>query len=112
MKIICCTRQLIAAVLLAVVSFPSYAQTFTQIGNPVIGIAYGGAAWADYDNDGDFDLFLTGRKTSGYPNLWDAHLWRNNGSGAFSQSWGYVELTDGDAAPTDYDGDNLVDLVF
>ncbi|MFZ4619791.1 MAG: FG-GAP-like repeat-containing protein [Bacteroidota bacterium] len=59
------------------------AQTFVQVtdvSNPIVTTtgagadSYAGAAWVDYDNDGDIDLFVC-----------PDHLYRNNGSGAFSE---------------------------
>lgn len=38
-----------------------------------------GLAVADFDRDGDIDLFAAGR---------EPHLWRNNGKGGFTPAWG------------------------
>ena len=50
-------------------------------------------AAADYDKDGDVDLFLTHWTQSGGPN----HLWQNNGDGSFSP----VDVTAGITGITD-----------
>ncbi len=68
----------------------------------------GGVAAADYDNDGDVDLFApTG---SGLRH----GLYRNGGDGTFTDVSSAVGLTDLDSARTalwiDYDGDDRLDL--
>lgn len=67
-----------------------------------------GAAWGDYDNDGDLDCFIAGN-TSG--------LYRNNGA----EPW-FTKVTDADIGTTDirgwspawadYDNDGNLDLVI
>ena len=42
------------------------------------GVTQSSVAWADYDNDGRLDFFITGYSTYGYP---IAQLWRNTGKG-------------------------------
>jgi hypothetical protein len=74
----------------------------------VAGTGYG-VAWADYDNDGDLDLFVANFET---PN----NLFRNKGNGTFDE----VALTAGVADPTaaavygvawaDSDNDGHIDL--
>ena len=70
-------------------------------------VAYGmGAAVADYDNDGDFDLFVTsfGPET----------LYRNNGDGTFTDVTAQAGVSDplwsASAAFLDYDRDGDLDL--
>ncbi|MBX7151558.1 FG-GAP-like repeat-containing protein [bacterium] len=43
--------------------------------------AYAGAAWADFDNDGDLDVFLSGGGNSANAN----YLYRNDGNDTFTQ---------------------------
>jgi hypothetical protein len=67
-----------------------------------------GQAWADYDNDGWLDLYVTG-------NMEPSVLYHNNGSGAFSVSAlsSQVSLLDrltGGAVWADYDNDGWRDL--
>lgn len=67
-----------------------------------------GQAWADYDNDGWLDLYVTG-------NLTTSTLYRNNGDGTFALSplAAQVSLADrptGGASWADYDNDGWKDL--
>jgi len=66
-----------------------------------------GCLWADYDNDGDADLFITNYG----PNV----LYRNNGDGTFTDVTGKAGVSGGNLFSTgctflDYDGDGYLDL--
>lgn len=65
------------------------------------------AAWADFDLDGDLDLYV-GNET--FP----SQLFRNNGDGTFSDIAAAAGVTNGEVAKGvvwgDYDGDRLPDL--
>lgn len=65
-----------------------------------------GAAWGDYDNDGDLDLFVS--------NNGNNFLYRNEGNGGFTKITSGSIATDGDAARgcawADYDNDGWLDL--
>jgi len=67
-----------------------------------------GSAWADYDNDGDLDLFVA--NTTGQDNF----LYRNEGTGNFTKISEGVIVNDGGspsgAAWADYDNDGDLDL--
>ena len=69
-----------------------------------------GAGWADYDNDGDLDLFVA--------NFGASKLFRNDGSDSFTDVTAASGVTDPDAdhrtmgvAWGDYDGDSFLDLL-
>jgi enediyne biosynthesis protein E4 len=71
-----------------------------------------GAVWADYDNDGDEDLYVVALKGATKPN----HLYQNQGDGTFTDvaEAAGVETVDGngmDASFADYDGDGFLDLL-
>ena len=65
------------------------------------------AAWADFDNDGDLDLYVGNES---FP----SQLFRNNGDGTFSDIADAAGVTNGEVAKGvvwgDYDGDRLPDL--
>lgn len=65
------------------------------------------AAWADYDNDGDLDLYVGNES---FP----CQLFRNNGDGTFTDAADAAGVTNDDVAKAvvwgDYDGDRYPDL--
>ncbi|MEZ4650049.1 MAG: FG-GAP-like repeat-containing protein [Candidatus Eisenbacteria bacterium] len=69
-----------------------------------------GVAWADFDNDGDLDLFMV--DGPGDP----ARVWRNDGGGSFTDVAAAVGIVDtgwGKAfVPADYDNDGDVDVLM
>jgi hypothetical protein len=90
--------------------------TFTKItqGSIVTDIEFTlGANWADYDNDGDSDLFVSNSDpTSGN---FDANsLYQNNGDGSFKKTVDEPFVSDGGesrcASWGDYNNDGLLDL--
>ena len=54
---------------------------FTDVGASLLGLVGGGAAWGDYDNDGDLDIMLTGN-TAAHVMSW--RIYRNDGSNVFT----------------------------
>ena len=70
------------------------------------------AAWADYDRDGDLDLYVA-NQAPGDRN-WPSQLFRNRGDGTFDEVGGQAGVADaGHAAGAswgDYDGDSDPDL--
>lgn len=79
-----------------------------QAGDLAAGNHWHGSSWADYDNDGDMDVFVTSWQTPGF-----ADLYRNNGNGTFSlvsASAGIIDETYRGMAWGDYDNDGDPDL--
>jgi Tol biopolymer transport system component len=78
--------------------------------DPLVGIISAGAAWGDYDNDGDLDLYVSNQAEAGENNLY-----RNNGNGTFTDvtSAAGVNGTDDSqgCAWGDYDNDGDLDLL-
>jgi hypothetical protein len=85
--------------------------TFTKLTTGVVvndnSISVGGS-WGDYDNDGDFDLFVANWYGE------DNHLYRNDGDGDFTQITTGDIVNDGgnsvSGAWGDYDNDSNLDL--
>jgi len=78
-------------------------------------VSSGSAVWGDYDNDGNWDMLLTGyagQDTGGLPIL-VAQVWRNLGNGGFAQVNAGLPGTDNDAAAWgDFDNDGDLDLLL
>jgi len=85
------------------------AGVFTDIVAGLTGVsAFCSASWGDYDNDGDLDILLTGRASSGIVSL----IYRNDG-GAFTDiNAGLTGVYYGSSAWGDYDNDGDLDIVL
>ncbi len=60
--------------------------TFSAMSNSTLAAERGssvGSAWADYDNDGNLDVFLIGQRVAGIPQ--PNRLYHNNGDGNFTK---------------------------
>jgi hypothetical protein len=83
-----------------------------QVAPGLPGIHTGSAAWADYDNDGRLDFFLTGSTAPGLI----SQVWRNTGNGFTNVTSqvapGLRGLHSGSVAWGDYDNDGRLDFLL
>ena len=83
---------------------------FQEIENTLPGCWLGDMDWADYDNDGDADLFLTGLTASSTPM---SMLFDNDGTGLFSLSvYDFPATKQSFSAWADWNCDGFVDLLY
>lgn len=92
--------------------------TFNKVTNTAVSLEardWRGCAWADYDNDGNLDLFVVSDNSRGFPS--QNELFRNNGDGTFTKmtaaSVGAIVPGGGNSdgpAWGDYDRDGFLDL--
>jgi hypothetical protein len=82
---------------------------FSEVNEAVFsGILNASSEWADYDMDGNIDLFISGMGTDNdYSNLY-----RNNGDGSFELTEEFTPLWSSDIAWEDYDNDGDLDLIY
>ncbi len=83
--------------------------SFTLVEQALEPVQAGAVTWGDYDQDGDYDLLITGAATLGL----EARLYRNTGTGQFADT--EADLTPvsfAAAAWGDYDNDGDLDLLL
>jgi hypothetical protein len=85
--------------------------TFVNLGLPLIGASFkGAAAWCDFDNDGDLDFAAGGWNSSVVP---QTTIYRNDGAGVFTNiNAGLPGISYGSLAWADFDSDGLPDLLL
>ena len=84
--------------------------TFTDINAGLTGVFASGAAWGDYDNDGDLDILLAGATVTSAPS---SRLYRNDGSDAFTEvNTGLADVAAASVAWGDYDSDGDLDILI
>ncbi len=84
--------------------------SFTQTDIVLPGAIKSAYEWADYDNDGDMDIFITGLDSSG---SLISKLFQNNGDETFSETANsFTGAWLGDAAWGDYDSDGFLDILL
>jgi len=88
------------------------AQTFTEISTNFESGYHGTAVWADYDNDGDLDVLVTGWSSYDSPQHRLTKLYRNDRSGFVDVNADFVQVAYSTAAWGDYNGDNYLDLAI
>ena len=88
---------------------PAPGPGFIDIQASLPGLANAGAAWGDFDNDGDLDLVLVGFENLAGDRL---DVWRNQ-AGVFTRATlGLPQVAYGTPAWGDYDGDGDLDLAL
>ncbi len=81
---------------------------FTEVSAGLPADLSGGAVWGDYNHDGLMDLALSGWTGSGYLTA----IFRNTGSGAFTNIQAGLPQSGGSLAWGDYDNDGDLDLLI
>ncbi|MFO1487815.1 MAG: LamG-like jellyroll fold domain-containing protein [Verrucomicrobiota bacterium] len=93
-------------------TFTDMNSLFVTADNRIAGPNGGSASWGDYDNDGRPDLLLVGSINNGQSGI--AHIYRNLGGGAFTNSYTSVYASGmypgGSGAWADWDGDGWLDF--
>jgi FG-GAP-like repeat len=85
---------------------------FTSLPGSFLGVAGGGLAWGDYDNDGDLDLLVTGVAGSTAASA-QTRLYRNDGNGSFvSVAHPFPAIYVGAVTWGDFDSDGDLDVII
>ncbi len=85
---------------------------FAALAAPLQAVAKSDLAWADYDNDGDLDLLLSGDTSSVSPAAPITHLYRN-ANGVFQrEAFALENVWSSAAAWGDFDNDGDLDLAL
>lgn len=82
---------------------------FVDVNAGLPGISYGVGRWADYDNDGDLDLIISGNESSGKV---ITELFRNDKGRFIHVDVGFTDLKMSDIAWGDYDNDGDLDFAI
>lgn len=88
--------------------------TFSEQSNvPFTGMAMGCVKWADYNNDGNLDLMLTGYNETDGINSY-TKLYSNNGDGSFTElnNLNLLSLTHSSVSFGDYNKDGFSDILI
>ncbi len=89
---------------------------FTEVaGTTLPSVKLGVLEWADFNNDGHLDLYLTGNHTTTTPAVDNNRggVFLGDGTGVFTENTSVyiVPITYGDASVSDFDGDGYVDII-
>src|SRR3989442_9155225 len=86
--------------------------TFVEVPTSLPPVWASAVAWADYDNDGDLDLVISGRLSDVSPQRPITRIYRNDGNGVFTDI--HAPLVDVDLSSVswgDFDNDGDLDLL-
>ncbi|RLD84110.1 MAG: hypothetical protein DRJ10_02080 [Bacteroidetes bacterium] len=85
---------------------------FTDINAGLIGLIYSALSWADYDNDGDLDLLVTGKDDFDYSNN-ITRLYKNEGNDTFKDTNTNIRgMHNADMDWGDYNNDGFQDIIL
>jgi len=82
--------------------------SFVERPDEIVGVFNGDQAWADYDLDGDLDLFVMGRTSMLANHI--AYIYQNN-DGEFKIVTGLAGTSTANSVWADIDGDNDIDVL-
>lgn len=91
--------------------FYSFAQNFTDVTGSLPQLKKSFAAWGDYDNDGDLDLFYTGFLNNSNPGG-GGLFQNNNGTFTLVSNSGLPQLETGEADWGDFNNDGNLDIII
>jgi hypothetical protein len=87
--------------------------TFTPMPTPLAGIAWGVAAWVDYDNDDNLDIFLTGCPDGDLCDRASTKLYHNSGNATWGEvNTPFIQAGRSGADWADYDADGDLDVLI
>ena len=103
--------HLTAFVVVFCFSISVFSQPFTEISTNLMQLTFSQVSWADYDNDGDLDVFVFGMDAS---SNYATRLYRNDGGDVFTEVTDvpFIDLAIGSIAWGDYDNDGDLDLLI
>ncbi len=102
-------KHLFISFLAVLLSATIYSQTFTPISNPFPGMGRGAMSFADFDNDGDLDLIMSGQDNQFLPM---GKIFENN-NGDFSEvPTNFKGLYNSSMSIADYDHDGFFDVII
>ncbi len=82
---------------------------FSQLDPGITGVSSGNVQWGDYENDGDLDVLVVGRRGGDFAPV--GEIFRNTGGSVFSSiNAGLVAVKFGTGVWGDYDGDGDLDV--
>ncbi len=82
--------------------------TFSEVASSLENVAYGSVLWADFNNDGKPDLFITGINQSGTK---VAHIYQNVNNSFVLVNTNIAGVSDGAAITLDYNKDGKIDIL-
>src|SRR5262245_22571884 len=85
---------------------------FSSQAHPFPGMRNGSFAWADFDNDGDLDLFVCGNSTNGMWAIELSRVYRNDRGTFVNTGIVFPGYHSSSADWADFDNDGFVDLVL